>query len=88
MLLDFIVVDGVEGGIGVVLAEFIDYVGVLMYEVLLFVYNILVGLDLCDCIWIGVVGKVISVFEIVCIIVLGVDWCNVGCGFMFVLGCI
>lgn len=78
LLLDFIVVDGVEGGIGVVLVEFVDYVGVLMYEVLLLVYNILVGLDLCECICIGVVGKIISVFDIVCIIVLGVDWCNVG----------
>lgn len=30
IVFDFIVVDGVEGGIGVVLFEFIDYVGVLL----------------------------------------------------------
>lgn len=85
---DFIVVDGKEGGIGVVLLEFIDYIGVLLCEGLLFVYNILVGFNLCDKIKVGVSGKIVSVFDIVSVLVIGVDWVNLVCGFMFVIGCI
>lgn len=43
---DFIVVDGGEGGIGVVLFEFFDFVGMLFKEGLVFVYDIFVGFNL------------------------------------------
>lgn len=88
IMLDFIVVDGKEGGIGLVLLEFFSCVGMLMCEGLYFVYNILCGVGLCDWIKICVVGKIVIVFDIVCVLVLGVDWCNLVCGFMFVIGCI
>lgn len=48
------------------------------------VYNMLVGINLCDKIKIGVFGKIVMVFDVVCMFVMGVDWCNVVCGFMFV----
>lgn len=51
-------------------------------------YNCFIGVGLCDDIRIGVSGKFISVFDIVMVLVLGVDWVNFVCGFMFVVGCI
>lgn len=48
ILPDFIVVDGKEGGTGAAPLEFTDHIGVPLREGLLFVHNVLVGLNLRD----------------------------------------
>ncbi len=85
---DFIVVDGKEGGTGAAPVEFTDHIGVPLREGLLFVHNTLVGTNLRDKIKIGASGKIISAFDIACVLALGADWANSARGFMFALGCI
>jgi glutamate synthase domain-containing protein 2 len=85
---DFIVVDGSEGGTGAAPVEFSDHVGMPMREALLFVHNTLVGAGLRDRIRIGVAGKIVSAFDVVCALAIGADWVNSARGFMFALGCI
>lgn len=85
---DFIVVDGSEGGTGAAPVEFSDHVGVPMRDALLFVHNTLVGAGLRDRIKIGVAGKIVSAFDVVCALAIGADWVNSARGFMFALGCI
>jgi glutamate synthase domain-containing protein 2 len=85
---DFIVVDGSEGGTGAAPVEFSDHVGIPMRDALLFVHNTLVGAGLRDRIKIGVAGKIVSAFDIVCALAIGADWVNSARGFMFALGCI
>jgi glutamate synthase domain-containing protein 2 len=88
ILPDFIVVDGAEGGTGASPMEFSNHVGVPLREGLLFVHNSLVGAGLRDRIRIGAAGKVVSAFDIACLMALGADWTNAGRGFMFAIGCI
>jgi glutamate synthase domain-containing protein 2 len=85
---DFIVVDGAEGGTGASPLEFSNHIGVPLREGLLFVHNTLVGAGLRDQIRIGAAGKVVSAFDIACLLALGADWTNAGRGFMFAVGCI
>lgn len=85
---DFVVVDGSEGGTGSAPLELTDHVGVPMREALLFVHNTLVGTGLRGKIRIGVSGKVISAFDIACVLGMGADWVNCARGFMFAIGCI
>ncbi|MCV9964240.1 FMN-binding glutamate synthase family protein [Pararhizobium sp. BT-229] len=85
---DFVVVDGSEGGTGAAPVEFSDHVGMPMREALLFVHNTLVGTGLRDRIRIGVAGKIVSAFDVVCALAIGADWVNSARGFMFALGCI
>jgi glutamate synthase domain-containing protein 2 len=85
---DFVVVDGSEGGTGAAPVEFADHVGVPMRDALLFVHNTLVGAGLRDRIRIGVAGKIVSAFDVVCALAIGADWVNSARGFMFALGCI
>ncbi len=85
---DFIVVDGTEGGTGAAPTEFSDHVGAPMREGLLFVHNTLVGAGLRDRIKIGVAGKIVSAFDIACVLALGADWANSARGFMFAVGCV
>jgi glutamate synthase domain-containing protein 2 len=85
---DFIVVDGAEGGTGASPLEFSNHIGVPLREGLLFVHNVLVGAGLRDRIRIGAAGKVVSAFDIACLLALGADWTNAGRGFMFAIGCI
>lgn len=85
---DFVVVDGSEGGTGAAPVEFSDHVGMPMREALLFVHNTLVGAGLRDRIRIGVAGKIVSAFDVVCALAIGADWVNSARGFMFALGCI
>ena len=85
---DFVVVDGSEGGTGAAPVEFSDHVGMPMREALLFVHNTLVGSGLRDRIRIGVAGKIVSAFDVVCALAIGADWVNSARGFMFALGCI
>lgn len=88
VLIDFVVVDGKEGGTGAAPEEFSDSVGVPLREGLLFVRNALVGLGLKDQIRIGVSGKVVTGFDMVRNLALGADWCNSARPFMFALGCV
>ena len=86
--LDFIVVDGAEGGTGAAPLEFTDHVGTPLQDGLQLVHNTLVGLNLRERIKIGCAGKVIGAFDIARAMALGADWCNSARGFMFALGCI
>jgi hypothetical protein len=85
---DFIVVDGAEGGTGAAPLEFADHVGMPMREGLLFVHNALVGAGLRERIRVGTSGKIVSAFDIACVLALGADWANSARGFMFAVGCI
>ncbi|MBS7661399.1 FMN-binding glutamate synthase family protein [Pseudomonas lalucatii] len=88
ILPDFIVIDGTEGGTGAAPLEFTDHLGVPMREGLLFVHNTLVGLNLRDKIRLGASGKIVSAFDIACVLAIGADWANAARGFMFAIGCI
>ncbi|MGR2681818.1 FMN-binding glutamate synthase family protein [Chromobacterium haemolyticum] len=88
ILPDFIVVDGKEGGTGAAPLEFTDHIGVPLREGLLFVHNVLVGLNLRDKIKIGASGKLVSAFDIASVLAIGADWANSARGFMFAIGCI
>lgn len=88
IVLDFIVIDGAEGGTGAAPVEFSDHIGVPMREGLLFVHNTLVGSGLRDRVKIGVAGKLISAFDLAAVFAIGADWANSARGFMFALGCI
>ena len=88
ILVDFVVVDGAEGGTGAAPVEFVDHMGVPLREGLLFVHNTLVGAGLRDKIRIGASGKIVSAFDIAAVMALGADWANSARGFMFALGCI
>jgi glutamate synthase domain-containing protein 2 len=85
---DFIVVDGAEGGTGAAPIEFVDHVGTPLREGLRLVHNTLVGLNLRHLIKLGGSGKIVSAFDMACIMALGADWCNSARAFMFSIGCI
>lgn len=86
--LDFITVDGGEGGTGAAPQEYSDHVGMPLRDALAFVYDCLNGFDLKDQIKIIASGKVISGFDIIRALSMGADLCNSARGMMFALGCI
>lgn len=88
LIVDFIIIDGKEGGTGAAPLEFIDHLGVPLREGLNFVHNALIGSGLRDKIKLGASGKIISAFDIARAMALGADWCNSARGFMFAIGCI
>ncbi len=88
VVLDFVVVDGGEGGTGAAPQEFSDHVGTPLREGLLFVHNTLVGAGLRDKVKIGAAGKVTSAFGIANTLAIGADWVNAARAFMFALGCV
>ena len=85
---DFIIVDGKEGGTGAAPIEFLNHVGMPLFDGLPFVHNALVGAGLRERIRVGAAGKIISGFDMVRAMAHGADWCNAARGFMFALGCI
>ncbi len=85
---DFITVDGGEGGTGASPQEFSNAVGMPLREGVAFVYDVLSGFDLKKHIKIIASGKISSGFDIVKNIALGADLCNSARGMMFALGCI
>lgn len=85
---DFIVIDGAEGGTGAAPLEFVDHIGTPLREGLTFARNCLIGAGLRDRIKIGASGRIITAFDMARTMALGADWCNVGRGFMFSLGCV
>ena len=86
--LDFITVDGGEGGTGAAPPEYSDHVGMPLREALAFVYDALNGFGIKDQIKIIASGKVISGFDIIKNLSIGADLCNSARGMMFALGCI
>ncbi|MEZ5955415.1 MAG: FMN-binding glutamate synthase family protein [Hyphomonas sp.] len=86
--LDFMVVDGGEGGTGAAPAEFLDHVGAPLRQGLVLTRNALVGTGLKDEVRLACSGKQISAFAIASSMALGADWVNTARGFMFALGCI
>ena len=87
-LIDFITVDGAEGGTGAAPAEFTDHMGSPLKDAVVFVDNALIGSNLRDKVKIGVSGKLVSAFDIAHICALGADWVNMARPFMFSIGCI
>ena len=88
ILLDFMVVDGGEGGTGAAPAEFLDHVGAPLRQGLVLTRNALVGTGLKDEVRLACSGKQTSAFAIASSMALGADWVNTARGFMFALGCI
>lgn len=86
--LDFITVDGGEGGTGAAPQEYSDHVGMPLRDALAFVYDALNGFGIKDQIKIIASGKVITGFDIIRNLSLGADLCNSARGMMFALGCI
>lgn len=88
ILLDFIVVDGAEGGTGAAPVELSNRVGMPLREGLIIVRNALVGTGLRGQIRLGASGKVTSGAGLAVNAALGADWSNAARGFMFALGCV
>ena len=87
-LLDFITVDGAEGGTGAAPAEFTDHVGTPLQDALVFVDNCLRGAGLRQRVKVAASGKVVSAYDLVRQFALGADWVNMARPFMFAVGCI
>lgn len=86
--LDFITVDGGEGGTGAAPLEFTNSVGMPLRDAIAFVYDALKGFGLKEQIKIICSGKIHSGFDIIKVLSLGGDVCNSARGMMFALGCI
>jgi len=86
--LDYLVVDGAEGGTGAAPEELSDHVGMPLREGLVMARNALVGSGLRDDVRLAASGKVYSAFSIASNLALGADWCNSARAFMFALGCV
>ena len=86
--LDFITVDGSEGGTGAAPVEFTDHLGSPLRDAIVFVDNALIGAGLRDRVKIAASGKIVSAYDIVRICAIGADWCNMARPFMFSIGCI
>lgn len=85
---DFIVVDGAEGGTGAAPVELSNSIGMPLREGLILVRNALVGAGLKDKIKLGASGKVTSAAGLAINSALGADWSNAARAFMFSLGCV
>lgn len=85
---DFITVDGAEGGTGAAPLEFSNSVGVPLEEGLAFVVDALNGFDLKRHIRVIAAGKVFSGFHILTKMAMGADIVNSARGMMLALGCI
>lgn len=88
ILVDFIVIDGAEGGTGAAPTELSDRVGMPLREGLILARNALVGSNLKGKIKLAASGKVNSGAAIAMNAALGADWCNAARAFMFSLGCV
>ncbi len=86
--LDFITVDGGEGGTGAAPIEYSDHVGMPLRDAIAFVHDTLKGFGLKKHTKIIASGKVITGFDIVKCLSIGADLCNSARGMMFALGCI
>lgn len=87
-VLDFITVDGAEGGTGAAPVEFTDHLGTPLEDALVFVDNCLTGAGLRERVKVAASGRLVSAYDIVRACALGADWINMARPFMFALGCI
>jgi glutamate synthase domain-containing protein 2 len=85
---DFITVDGSEGGTGAAPVEFTDHLGSPLRDAVVFVDNALIGAGLRDRVKVAASGKIVSAYDIVRVCAIGADWCNMARPFMFSIGCI
>ena len=88
VFVDFVTVDGSEGGTGAAPAEFTDHLGSPLRDAVVFVDNTLRGAGLRGRVRIAASGKIVSAYDIGRVCALGADWCNMARPFMFSLGCI
>ena len=86
--LDFITVDGSEGGTGAAPVEFTDHLGSPLRDAVVFVDNALIGAGMRDRVKVAASGKIVSAYDIVRVCAIGADWCNMARPFMFSIGCI
>ena len=86
--LDFMVIDGGEGGTGAAPTELTDRVGMPLREGLIIARNALVGAGLKGEVRLAASGKVTSGAGVAINAALGADWCNAARAFMFSLGCV
>lgn len=86
--IDFIVIDGAEGGTGSAPIELSDHIGMPLREGLILARNALVGANLKTEIRLAAAGKVHSAAGMAMNAALGADWCNAARAFMFALGCV
>jgi glutamate synthase domain-containing protein 2 len=86
--LDFIVIDGGEGGTGAAPTELSDHVGMPLREGLIIARNALVGAGLKGEVRLAGSGRVTSGAGIAINAALGADWSNAARAFMFSLGCV
>ena len=85
---DFVTVDGSEGGTGAAPVEFTDNLGSPLRDALVFVDNCLRGAGLRDRVKVAASGKIVSAYDVIRHCALGADWCNMARPFMFSIGCI
>ena len=86
--LDYIVVDGAEGGTGAAPLELTNHVGMPLLDGLIVVRNALVGSALHHQVRLAASGKIHSGTHIAECMAIGADWCNAARAFMFAIGCI
>ena len=86
--LDFVVIDGAEGGTGAAPVELSDRVGMPLREGLIIARNALVGVGVKGETRLAASGKVTSGASIAINAAFGADWCNAARAFMFSLGCV
>lgn len=86
--LDYVVVDGAEGGTGAAPLELSDHMGMPLREGLIMMRNALVGTGLKEHTRLAAAGKVYSGASIAFNVSVGADWCNAARAFMFSLGCV
>ena len=87
-MLDFITIDGSEGGTGAAPNEFLDNVGWPLRDALVLADNTLTGAGIRQKVKVAASGKIVSAYDIIRHCALGADWCNMARPFMFTLGCI
>jgi glutamate synthase domain-containing protein 2 len=87
-VVDFITIDGAEGGTGAAPLEFSNSVGMPLTEGLLLAHNVLVGTGLREQVRIIASGKIATGFDIVRRVAIAADLCNSARPMMFALGCI
>ena len=86
--IDFVTVDGSEGGTGAAPVEFAMHLGSPLRDAVVFVDNCLRGAGLRDRVKVAASGKIVSAYDIIRLCALGSDWCNMARPFMFSIGCI
>jgi len=86
--LDYVVVDGAEGGTGAAPVELSNSVGMPLREGLILTRNALIGCGLKREVRLAAAGKIHSGAGMAMNFALGADWCNAARAFMFALGCV